>query len=103
MYVHVTITGSYISIVVDLDSELVTSLPFPTYISVLYLICSLVSFDSSNSTPPLVSKGMLLFSSFAFAWYLCSCNVGFEILKNFSWLFLDKVPFLLVQVLIGVF
>jgi hypothetical protein len=24
-------------------------------------------------------------------------------LKNFSWLFLDKVPLLLVQVLIGVF
>lgn len=70
----------------------------PTYISVLYLICSLVSFDSSNSTPPLVSKGVLLFSNFAFAWYLCSCNVGFEILKNFSWLFLDKVPLLLVQV-----
>jgi hypothetical protein len=50
-----------------------------------------------------VSKGVLLFSNFAFAWYLCSCNVGFEILKNFSWLFLDKVPLLLVQVLIGVF
>ncbi|KAJ6863818.1 hypothetical protein NC651_034580 [Populus alba x Populus x berolinensis] len=56
LYVHVTITGSYISIVVDLYSELCHFFTIPNIHSGLYLICSLVSFDSSNSTPPLVSK-----------------------------------------------
>ena len=49
MYVHVTITGSYISIVVDLDSEFVTSLPF-LHTFLCYISFALLS-PSTVQTP----------------------------------------------------